>query len=244
MPKGVTINELTPKKGNSTQVSLVDNGNGDNGQNRVMYVDSHEPIDICEKLKQKGIPAEVTHLNSSDYCFSNIGIERKTLTDLWGSITSRDKRIWRQMFELKRNFERPYLIVEKFNFIYLRSPLYSNQIWGTLARISLLGINVITIANRTSGSKEFVEFLTKLYFSADKRKKSYKPLPKKSEKPKNVFMDSLCMVPDIGPGTAKKIIARYSSFEELCEVGKEELSSLCGKTRVKFLWRILHGEII
>lgn len=236
----VKINELS-EKDSSTAISLAENGNGNN-QNRIMYVDSHEPIDIAEKLRQKGIPIKVEHLASSDYCFSNVGIERKTLTDLWGSITARDKRIWRQMFELKRNFERPYLVIEKFNFSYLRSPLYSKQVWGTLASISLLGINVITIANRASGSKEFIEFMTYLYFSADKKKKSYKPMPKKSERPKDVFKDSLCMIPDIGPGTARKIVARFRSFEELCEVSKEELSSLCGKTRVKFLWKILHGE--
>lgn len=236
----VKINELS-KKGNSTSISLAENNNG-NGTNRVMYVDSHEPIDILEKLRQKGIPAEVEHLYSGDYVFSNIGIERKTLRDFWGSLTSKDKRIWRQVFELKRNFERPYLVIEEFNFAYLRSPSYANQIWGAIARISLLGITVVTIYSKSIGSKEFIDFMTALYFSADKSKKTYKPLPPKSKNPKEIFFDSLCMIPGIGPVTAKKITGRYRSFEELCSVEKESLSSLCGKSKVKMLWRILHGE--
>ncbi len=240
MPE-IRINELS--KDNSTPVSLGKNGNGNgNSTNRIMIVDSHEPISIAEKLRQKGIPVKVEHLSSGDYIFSNIGIERKTLTDFWGSITAKDKRIWRQMFELKRNFERPFLIIEGFNFAYLRSPSYSNQIWGTLASIALLGINIITITSKTSGSEEFIDFMNYLYFSADKTKKTSRPLPKKSSDPKEVFRDSLCMIPQIGPITAKKLMARFRSFEDLCDARKEDLSSLCGRTKYQMLWRILHGE--
>jgi len=238
----IQINELSKKKNNSTPVSLRNNNHINGVPERLMIIDSHEPIDIVEKLRQKGINLKVEHLSSGDYIFSNIGIERKTLTDFWGSITAKDKRIWRQMFELKRNYERPFLIIEKFNFAYLRSPEYSRQIWGTISSIALLGINVITIVSKTGGSKDYIDFIAYLYFAADPNKKTTKPLPKKSKKTKEVFMDSLCMIPGIGPGTAKKIVGRYTNYEELGEVAKEDLSSLCGKSRLRFLWKILHGE--
>ena len=243
MPE-IKINELS--KGNSTQVSLNSGFESDSEdpKNRILIVDSHEPISIKDKLQQKGIPTDVVLLHSGDYVFSNVGIERKTLRDLWGSITSKDKRIWRQMFELKRNFERPYLIVEEFNFRFLRSPSYSNQIWGALARISLMGINIVTIASVSSGSKEFVDFVNYLYFSADKTKKTYRPLPAKSKDPVDVFKDTICMVPGIGPVTAEKLVGRYRSWEEICEVDRKVLSKLCGRTKVRMLWRVLHGENI
>ena len=107
---------MSKKNGNSTPVSL--STNGDVVEVREMLVDKREPIDIVEKLRQKGINVRLEYLSSGDYIFSNIGIERKTLTDFWGSITARDKRIWSQMFELKRNFERPFLVIEKFDFSY------------------------------------------------------------------------------------------------------------------------------
>lgn len=233
----IKINELSKKS--STPIFK---GSNNAKVNRVMLIDSHEPIDIVDKLRQKGVNTRVEYLSSGDYIFSNIGIERKTLNDFWGSITARDKRIWRQVFELKRNFERPFLVIEKFDFAYLRSPHYSKQIWGTLASIALLGINVITIVSKTGGSQEFIDFLSYLYFSADPNKKTSRPLPKKSKKTKEIFMDSLCMVPGIGPITAKRIVGRYKTFQDLCQVSKEDLSRLCGKTRLKFLWQILHGE--
>lgn len=233
---------MSKKNGNSTPVSL--STNGDVVEVREMLVDKREPLDIVEKLRQKGINVKLEYLSSGDYIFSNIGIERKTLTDFWGSITARDKRIWSQMFELKRNFERPFLVIEKFDFSYLRSPEYSRQVWGTISSIALLGINVITIVGKSGGSPEFIDFLTYLYFSSDKTKKGSKPLPKKSEKPEDIYLDAICMIPGIGPVTAKKIVAHYKNFEELCTAKKEELVPLTGKSRVELLWRILHGDKI
>jgi len=236
----IKINELSKKKDNSLPIFLTTNNN--NSNNRVMLVDCHEPVSIIDQLRQKGVNVTIERLASGDYVFSNIGIERKTLADFWGSLTAKDKRIWRQMFELKRNFERPFLVIEKFNFAYLRSPVYSKQIWGTIASISLRGINVITIVSRTAGSKDFVDFLTYLYFAADPNKKTFKPVPVKSKNPKEVYSDCLCMIPGLGPVTVKKLVARYHTFDELLEASKEDLSQLCGKTRVRMLWRILHGS--
>lgn len=245
---GVKINELAPngngKEVSSTSVSIENhNGNGETGATeRYMIIDVHEPPEMEEKFQQKGIPIVVEALSSGDYIFGNIGIERKTLSDFWGSLTAKDKRIWTQMFELKRNFEKPFLVIEKFNFAYLRSPAHAKQIWGALASIALIGINIVTIVSATERSPEFVDFVNYLYFSSDKNKKTSRPLPRKADSPREVFTDCLCMIPGIGPVTGKKLIARYKDFEELCAASAEELSSLCGKTKVQFLWKILHGE--
>lgn len=239
----IKINELSKKKEGSTPVSLANNHYNGNGQpERLMIVDSNEPIEVVDKLKQKGINVKVQKLASGDYIFSDIGIERKTLTDFWGSLTARDKRIWRQVFELKRNFKRPFLVIEKFNFAFLRSPSYSSQIWGSISSIALLGINVVTIAGSTSTSDDFIDFISYCYFSSDPNKKTHAPLPAKSKNFLEVYRDSLCMIPGIGPVTAKKIVSRYKSFEELCSVPQNDLAKLCGRTKTKFLWKLLHGE--
>jgi len=243
----VKINELSKQnnqKESSSPVSLVSNNNNGKEEIRELIMDIHEPIDICEKLKQKGVPVKVEHLESGDYVFSNIGIERKTLSDFWTSLTTKDKHIWKQVFELKRHYERPILVIEKFNFQFLRSPLYSKQIWGAIGAIIRLGVCVITIAGVTAGSPDLIEFISTLYFASDKSKKSERPLPEKSKSPKEVFMDTLCMVPGIGPGSAEKVVSRYKTFDELGKVSKEDLGSLIGKSRVKMLWLILHGEEI
>ncbi|MFQ6057031.1 MAG: ERCC4 domain-containing protein [Methanosarcinales archaeon] len=46
------------------------------------------------------------HLASGDYVIiSDIGIERKTCSDFINSFTKKDKRLWRQLHDLKHNFQ-------------------------------------------------------------------------------------------------------------------------------------------
>ena len=48
----------------------------------MLLIDSHEPKEIIEKIKE-AIPAQVLRLKYGDYSFSDISIERKTLSDFF-----------------------------------------------------------------------------------------------------------------------------------------------------------------
>lgn len=214
-----------------------------------LYVDVHEPESIIEMLrKEKGIYVEVKSLPVSDYAFSNIGIERKTLEDLYNSIVHGDKRIWRQIFNLKRAFERPILVVERWDPSFINNERKERTIYGALARIALLGVSIVVIPGRGRNFRNFVQFLSYLFFSSNKKTLSMKPVPERSKtgKKKDIISDILCMIPGIGRKTANEISSRVESIEDLCKMSDEELKKLCPrrigpKTLATLNW-ILHGK--
>jgi len=215
----------------------------------VLYVDVHEPLEIVEMLrKEKGIYVIVKALDVGDYCFSNVGIERKTIRDFYNSIVHGDKRIWRQMFDLKRAFERPMLIIE-WDESFISSPGVERTIRGALASIFLMGISVLTIPSTTKSVRPFVDQLAYIFFSSDKKALSMRPVPEKAKRrvKKEIISDVLCMIPEIGRRQADLIAQQVNSIEEICKMSDEELKKKCatlGPQRLDMLRWILNGKEI
>jgi len=213
-----------------------------------MYIDVHEPEDIITMLsKEKGIYLEVKSLPSADYAWSNIGVERKTLKDFYGSIVSGDKRIWRQMFNLKYAFERPMLIIERWDQAFLSDRRVERTIYGAMASIFLMGISIVVIPGRSQDIRSFVDLLSFLFFSSDKKALSMRPIRAKSKtgSKEDVFSDMLSMIPMIGRKQANDISKKIKSIEELCSMTDEELKTLgpsLGRERMAAMRWVLNGK--
>jgi len=235
------------RSNNNNSIPIEKAKNNDNNLH-ILYIDVHEPEEIVEMFRlEKGIYVKVVPLEVGDYAFSNIGVERKTLRDLYSSIVHGDKRIWKQVFNLKRAFERPYLIVERWDPSFITSERMERAIFGALARISLMGVNVVVIPGRGKNFRDFVQFVSYLFFSSNKKTLSMKPIPEKRKfgSRQEYIEDLLCMIPLIGRKQAKQIASRVNSLKELCEMSESEIRKLCpglGKKRIAFLKWILKGE--
>jgi len=236
------------KKKNNNHSVKVEKANNNNNGLHILYIDVHEPEEIVEMFRlEKGIYVKVVPLEVGDYAFSNIGIERKTLKDFYSSIVHGDKHIWKQVFNLKRAFDRPFLIVERWDPTYITSERMERTIFGALARISLMGINVVVIPGRGKNFRDFVQFVSYLFFSSNKKTLSMKPIPEKRKfgSRQEYIEDLLCMIPLIGRKQAKQIASRVNSVKELCEMSETEIKKLCpglGKKRIAFLKWVLKGE--
>ena len=65
---------------------------------------------LQEQLK---IPVELRHIDSGDYVFNDIAIERKTITDLIGSVISKENRhFWDQVKTMRETYKKPIVIIE------------------------------------------------------------------------------------------------------------------------------------
>jgi len=236
---------VTPSKnGNGVKTNI---GANDQGLSK-LYVDVHEPEEIVEMLrKEKGIYVEVKALPAADYAFSTVGIERKTLHDFYNSIVHGDKHIWKQVFNLKHSFEKPMLIIERWDDAFLSSPAMERTIRGAIASIFLMGISVLVIPGKGQNAQPFVDQIAYLFYSSDKKALSMRPVPKKGKERqrKEVISDILCMLPGIGRKQADLIRDHVKSIEEICKMPDEELRKICprlGPQKLGMLRWILNGK--
>lgn len=98
----------------------------------MLLVDCHEPNEILNILKPN-IDVKVIKLKFGDYSFSDVVIERKTLSDFFSSLKS--NRLSAQMENMSRYYSENYLLVEGFfDFSYVNNIdyLYSEMFNVTL----------------------------------------------------------------------------------------------------------------
>lgn len=226
----------------------VKNGVGANDQGlTILYVDVHEPEEIVEMLKAKGIYVIVKALPVADYAFSSIGIERKTLHDFYNSIVHGDKHIWKQIFNLRHSFDRPMLVIERWDDAFLSSPMMEHTIRGAIASIFLMGVSILVIPGKGQNAKPFVDQIAYLFFSSDKKALSMRPVPEKGKERtrKEVVSDILCMIPGIGRKQADLIRDRVKCIEDVCKMSDEDLRKICprlGPQKLGMLRWILNGR--
>ena len=211
-----------------------------------ILVDIHEPERIADMLRERGLDVERIYLQSGDYVFSNIGVERKTFSDFRNTLFG--GRLWDQMFNLKKTYEKPMLIIDKtpLDINWGMSERERRSISGAMARIAKLGIPVITLTGQSSApvSDLFLDIVEFSFLSSEKKDPSVKPIPRKGERftTREVTEDMLCMMPGIGRETAKEILLRYPTMELLCQATLEDLKKIpiLGQKKASRLYEVLH----
>lgn len=224
--------EEEKKNGNGLQTIFAPGFTG-------VIVDVHEPQIIPLSLqKDKGLLIKVMSLKSGDYAFANVGIERKEFGDYMNSLTS--GRLWEQMYNLKRTYERPILVVEGLKEPTLQlAGNISIRFVSSLSRIVLMGVSVVVLPTLA----HFLSFIQYSYLSCGRQGLSMKPIPKKPwyREKEEIKEDLLCMCPGIGRKTAKAILARFPTFDKLMAASPLDITNTgLGKKRSQALWEILH----
>ncbi len=111
---------------------------------------------VVRNLSLLGVQLKLEQLELGDYIISNrVGIERKSAQDFNDSI--KDGRLFKELFELKNNFERPILILEGDPF--LNSSFNENALYGALTSIIL---NLGIIIYKTQDPDESAKFIYNL----------------------------------------------------------------------------------
>lgn len=88
----------------------------------MLLADIHEPKEIIEKLRAE-IPVKTLRLKYGDYSFSDIVIERKTLSDFFCSL--KNDRLKDGLEQLSRYYTEKYLLIEGFfDFSYVNNVGY------------------------------------------------------------------------------------------------------------------------
>ena len=79
-----------------------------------MFIDSRGEgeKEIAKFLIKLHIPVEVRHIDSSDYVFNDIAIERKEVNDLLNSVYGPNRHFWEQLKVMKETYKKCLVIIE------------------------------------------------------------------------------------------------------------------------------------
>jgi ERCC4-type nuclease len=166
-----------------------------------IFVDDREPEEVIRALRRQNLAVEVHHNDSGDYVFGEVAIERKTISDLIGSVCSKKHRLWDQLGTMKDTYQQPILLVEgmiNWKDPYLSGILTTVILFWKYQTIFTLGMEETALAVGHLFTKQGIGKSGRLPPAA----------VKKQSTPKDILFEMLQCVEGVGPLTSKRILER------------------------------------
>ncbi len=201
-------------------------------QNQKILIDYREKNSLVPAhLKKLGFEIDFKELKVADYIVKDIAIERKTISDF--KISMINKRLVKQLEELQQ-YENKLLIIEGIE----QEEIYNDSnegINGNALRSFLLSIVLnhkipIIFTKNSEDTSKFISILAK------KRKKEISmKVKKKTADKKEQIQFILEGFPGIGPKTAKKLLEKLETLQNIFSAPQEELKKIIGKKAEIFM---------
>jgi len=183
---------------------------------------------VIAELNEEGVSVEMKQLQVADYLISkDIAVERKTVNDFVASMLN--KRLFKQLSDLKENYPKPLLIVEgvEEQDIYKsnRHPnLHPNAIRGMILSI-LLEFSIPVIF-----TKDYADTAQFLILLAKRQEKPAREISLKAKRrafslaeQQQFVIESL---PGIGPTLAKELLKKFKTVRGVMNANKVELQKV------------------
>ncbi len=209
----------------------------------LIYVDTREMRSgIAKKLREKGARIEIANLEVADYVLSErVGVERKTVDDFLESIIS-SERLFSQILNLKRSYQRPLLIIEGEN-IYGRRRMNPHAIRGAIASIAVdFAVPVIFTRNED----ETADFL--LAIARREQEIKGREVALHADKTKRDVREELeyvvSAIPDVGPVIARNLLEKFGTVRNIANASVEDLMSVSkvGKKTAERIWKFFNTD--
>lgn len=208
-----------------------------------VFVDYREKASpVVKELIDLNFDIRLEKLESADFLLSSrAGVEYKTVSDFVSSII--DGRLLQQIKDLKRNFERPLVVVEGSEDIYSVRKVHPNAINGMLATIAVsYGIPILYTKNQREtaallsaiAKREQEETSKDFNLHGDR-----KPLTLKEQQ--EYIVSSL---PNVGSGLAKELLKEFGSVKRIINSEEDNLkkANKVGPKIAKRIREVLDSE--
>jgi ERCC4-type nuclease len=144
-------------------------------------------------------------------------VERKTVADLHGSLAR--GRLWSQVGRVRDTAALPFLFVEGDDID--DGPRHPNAIRGCLLAIADLGVAVV----RTRDPEDTALWLHRLAIRQERRSSAARPVEGRRPPP---GVTALSGIPGISDTTARALIERFGTVEQLLAAGPERWGEVDG----------------
>ena len=183
---------------------------------------------VAAELMKLGFNVEFKQLPVADYVVGNVAVERKTISDLKGSVIN--KRIFSQLLEIKQ-YPSGILIVEGINDEDIYSGvLHENALRGFLLSV-VLEYKVPLIFTRDAGdTAKYISVLARREKKSETGIRASKIFKTKAEQQQFILEG----FPNVGPKAAQKLLERFGSLRSIFSASEEELEEILGKRGKNF----------
>ncbi|MBE8540049.1 ERCC4 domain-containing protein [Geoglobus acetivorans] len=232
--------ELAERKSEESLARYIDY---EEDQRVTIFADSREMrSSVVKKLRDRGVKIEIKSLEVADYVLSErVAVERKTAEDFVNSLIGKE-RLFSQLINLKKSYQRPLLIIEGEN-LYGRRMVSPAAIRGAIASITVdFGIPVIFTRNED----ETAEFLTAIAKREQEIKK--REISLHADKTKRSLREELeyvvSAIPDVGPVIAKNLLSHFRTLKNLANADVEELKKVpkVGDKTAEKIWSFFNAK--
>ena len=191
-----------------------------------IFVDYREKNSmVASELIHLGFEVEFLELKVGDYLINNVAIERKTVSDF--KVSMINKHLTKQLEELQQ-YENKLLLIEGMEEHELYSDnsegIYANAVRGFLLSILLKHKIPIIFTKDAEDTAKFIDVLAR-----KKEVESSLNATKKSFNKKEQMQFIIEGFPGIGPKTAKKLLEKFKTMNNIFNASSEDLEKEIGK---------------
>ncbi len=183
-----------------------------------LVIDSNEPEDIPDRLRELGVDLEVRKIAPGDYVLGPIGIERKALFDFFNSLVR--KRLFAQLRRLRDAYPQPLVILEG-DLAEISTFKHPQSILGALLALEVgERVPVLTTADKDQTAL----LLSILWKRQEKGAADYglrhKPKAMTVAQRQRFLVEGL---PSVGETLARNLLERFGSVRGVFNASEEEL---------------------
>ena len=218
--------------------------------NMKVIIDYRErPSGIIKELCKHDIDAEEKHLLVGDFIIQtkdrnnnvvNLCIEKKTQEDFLNSIL--DKRLLRQLIDMKEHYQNQLLIIEGKNNLYSIRKFHPNAIRGMLATISIdLQIPIITTRSLADTASFIATIARRLEKPRSEISLVKKKKPSSIKEQQEFIIESL---PGIGSILAKSLLYEFKTIKNIINSDESSLKKIdkIGEKKAKNIFDLVRSE--
>ncbi|MDS0260213.1 DEAD/DEAH box helicase [Haloarcula sp. S1CR25-12] len=174
-----------------------------------------------------GVETRLETLAVGDYVLSDrVVVERKTVSDFLDTLTGGDRSMFEQVGDATRNYARPVVVIEGGD-LYGERNVHAKAINGALASLAVdFGASVL----RTDGEDETADLLetiaTREQDDGDREVSVHGEKQSKTVAEQQEYV--VASVAEVGPVTARSLLAHFGSVEAVMTAPHEELLEVEG----------------
>ncbi len=201
-----------------------------------LFVDANEPTEIHEKLLELGVPAVRRKIAPGDYVCGEIGIERKSLQDFFGSLVK--KRLFEQLQRLREAYPVALMVLEG-DLAEVSEFASPQAILGAFVAIEVdERVPILTTADRDQTAL----LLSVIWKRQDRARAEYglrhKPKALSLEERQRFLVEGL---PGVGDTLARNLLERFGSARAVFTADRGELEGVpkIGEGKAAEILRVL-----